>query len=369
MKKFPNKYKPIRLETRQLSSPKSVIALSWFYAILLGLYFNDEVLQFFRNGESPFSSAMANVVEQTGSAIPFSKWKNQVNGSAQYLYQQEYRFGTNQPNKTNKPVQEEVLSVPTTSSQLANITEQENQINPEEIIDMLPEEDSLPENVLLVGSSSMRSSMGASLSKLLKQSAKVTVHRYAKVGTGLARPDVYDWHKRTLELLEKHEIDLVVAQFIGNDCQNLVNKDHTLEASLNSDEWGIAYQKRVRDFVLAIQAQGIEVTLIGMPIVRSPRFRRRLAYANKLVAEVAAETNSLYITTWEVTSDAKGKYQDSIRVNGRTLKFRHEDGIHLSHAGSKYVAKDIFAQLSKEYPWETPETTNGTASIPTQILP
>ena len=365
MKKFPNKYKPIQIESRQLSSPNNVIALSWFYMIILGLYFNDEVLQFFRNGESRFASTMTIVAETTGAFVPFSKWKNTINGSAQYLYQQEYRFGTNIPVEPTIDTAE-----PQPAMVASAVTVEETHKVEAETFDFLPEEEeTLPENVLLIGSSSMRSSMGASLSKLLKQSAKLSVHRYAKVGTGLARPDVYDWHGKTMELLEKHDIDLVVAQFIGNDCQNLVNKDHTLEASLNTEEWGIAYKNRVRTFVESIQEQGIEVALIGMPIVRSPRFRKRLAYANQLVAEVAEETNSLYITTWEVTADSDGRYRDSIRVNGRTLKFRHQDGIHLSHAGSKFVAKDIFAQLSKEYPWETPDDSSGSVSIPTQILP
>jgi len=210
--------------------------------------------------------------------------------------------------------------------------------------------------------------MGASLSKLLKQSAKLDVHRHAKIGTGLARPDVYDWQNKTLELIEKHDIDLVIAQFIGNDCQNLVNRDLSVGAPLNSKEWGPAYQERVSNFVKAVQQYGAKVVLIGMPIVRSQRFSKRLAYANNLVSSVAEITESTFIPIWDVSTDSDGNYQESIRVDGRTLKFRHEDGIHLSHAGSQYVARDIFEKLKVEYPWET-LSNSSSASIPAQIRP
>ena len=51
------------------------------------------------------------------------------------------------------------------------------------------------------------------------------VYLHAKLGTGLSRPDVYNWFDVTQELIEEYKPDMVIAQFVGNDCQTLVTPD------------------------------------------------------------------------------------------------------------------------------------------------
>lgn len=230
---------------------------------------------------------------------------------------------------------------------------------PEECAEELPEP-SVPEKVLIVGSSSMYGTMGVTLEKHLSEDANLEVVRHAKSGTGLARPDVYNWLDVSTELASEHRADLVIAQFIGNDCQALITPDKIIEARRRDDNWNEAYRGRVTDFVAAHQARGAEVVLIGMPIVRSRHFKRRLENANAIVKSVANEMDALYISVWEETADRDGNYTEELRLRNKTIKFRSDDGIHLSYRGAKMIAKYLFEELNKRYPWGEEQTNENT---------
>ena len=68
----------------------------------------------------------------------------------------------------------------------------------------------------------MRSALGTELFSAI--AARLEVHRHARLGTGLSRLDVYDWltHSKN-PFFHEHEPELVIAQFIGNDCQGMVD--------------------------------------------------------------------------------------------------------------------------------------------------
>ncbi len=73
--------------------------------------------------------------------------------------------------------------------------------------------------MLLVGASSVQYYLGAELERRLEAHRDVTVLRLGKLGTGLARPDVFDWPAKLAELLDAFQPDLVIAMLGGNDAQ------------------------------------------------------------------------------------------------------------------------------------------------------
>lgn len=330
---FPNKYKPIPQPHRAPVSIEKLLLVVWGYAFVLTLYFADEIRLHLENYNHPLAESARIFLLDTSRIIPLSPMKNQINDAAQYLYQQEYRFGTNlepTPPKQEEPEVEEFL----------------------EVGPPLPPLKPPPKKILLVGASSMHSRMGAEVSKRLNKIPELSIQRHAKLGTGLARPDVYNWKEVTLELVQKYDSDLVVAQFIGNDCQALILADRSLEAKYGSPEWDEAYKQRIIDFILMLQAEDIEVVLVGMPIVRSKRFREKIKHVNQLVEKTAQEQGAHFISLWDASTNSDGSFKKFVRRNGRTLPFRHDDGIHLSVEGSKQIANTILSELEKFYHWD-----------------
>jgi hypothetical protein len=209
-----------------------------------------------------------------------------------------------------------------------------------------------PKNILLIGSSSMRGDLGLALEKILKKEAELNVHRHAKIGTGLARPDFYDWFTISTKLAEEHQSELVIAQFIGNDCQALINADRSIEARRRDSHWAESYKSRAMTFIEDLQKDGAEVVMIGMPIVENRGFRNRIQNANSLVKEAAEETGAHFISIWDLSTSPNGAYKTEIKSNGRIRKFRHPDGIHLSRAGASFIAKGIYEKLEGLYGWD-----------------
>ena len=341
MSRFPNKYTPIPKENKSPVSISGLLLVVWGYTIILSLYFADEIILSLENYDHPISNELSSSLLIIPQRIPLSPWKNKINDAAQYLYQQEYRFGTNLKTVTEKEAPVIRLDAGITNTYLKQIA-----IKPE-IIEVLP-----PQKILLVGASSMHARMGTELSKGLKKISGLTIQRHAKLGTGLARPDVYNWAEVTLELAKKHESELVIAQFIGNDCQSLILPNRRLEAKYGTSEWDEIYGQRIEDFIIMLQAEDIDVVLIGMPIVRSKRFRTKIIHVNSIVENMARKHDATFIPLWDISTTSDGSYKDSIRKNGRTLSFRHDDGIHLSPEGSRQVASTIINELEKVYQWE-----------------
>lgn len=340
MSQFPNKYTSMPTENKSPVSSNRLLLVVWSYTFVLSLYFADEIRFKLENHDNPISKELSSALLIISQKVPLSPLKNQINDAAQYLYQQEYRFGTNlkvikeQPAPVLKATPKRII----TKLELPKVP--------------APIENPPPKKLLLVGASSMHARMGTELSKALKKIPGLTIQRHAKLGTGLARPDVYNWKEITFELAQKHDVELVIAQFIGNDCQSLILPNRRLEARYGTPEWDQIYGQRIEDFIIMLQAEDIDVVLIGMPIVRSKRFRKKIIHVNKIVENMAKKHNVLFIPLWDISTNSNGSYKDSVRKNGRTLPFRHDDGIHLSPEGSKQVASTIIIELEKVYHWE-----------------
>jgi hypothetical protein len=341
MSRFPNKYTPIPKENKSPVSISRLLLVVWSYTFILSLYFADEIILSLENYDHPITNELSSSLLIIPQKIPLSRWKNKINDAAQYLYQQEYRFGTNL-----KPAKEKQAPIIRSNEEVTNTYLKKLEIKPE-VIEIPP-----PVKILLVGASSMHARMGTELSKGLKKISGLTIQRHAKLGTGLARPDVYNWAEITLELAKKHESELVIAQFIGNDCQSLILPNRRLEAKYGTAEWDKIYGQRIEDFIIMLQAEDIHVVLIGMPIVRSKRFRAKIIHVNKIVEKMAKKHDAIFIPLWDISTTSDGSYKNSIRKNGRTLSFRHDDGIHLSPEGSRQVATTIINELEKVYQWK-----------------
>lgn len=205
--------------------------------------------------------------------------------------------------------------------------------------------------VLLLGASSMQFSLGVELERLLSQRPGITVERHGKASTGLARSDRMDWPARAEAWIAEFQPDLVITNFGGNDAQGMTLPGatpyaHTV-AAFASREWDQAYGKQVARIAEAAQRYGSRIVMLGMPVMRQASFSARIAHVNEVTRAVIEAKGGLYLSTWELASDAAGNYQKSITWNGKTGPMRAPDGHHYTPLGGSYVASRIADELEQ----------------------
>ncbi|HUE45656.1 MAG TPA: hypothetical protein VMO81_05315, partial [Aestuariivirgaceae bacterium] len=84
-----------------------------------------------------------------------------------------------------------------------------------------------------------------------------------KEGSGLARPDIYDWVSAVPKILERHFVNIAIV-FIGtNDGQDIRGDGGRL--AFGTDEWAAAYRAQVDEIVKVFMEQDVTVYWIGLP--------------------------------------------------------------------------------------------------------
>lgn len=212
--------------------------------------------------------------------------------------------------------------------------------------------------VLLLGASSVQGWFGVQLEDRLRAEG-LKVRREGKVGTGLVRPDWFDWVPETGRLVSDFHPDLVIAQFGGNDC---VTADwHGRPAYFGTPSWEPAFRLRFDAFLAA--AGDTPVLLVGMQHPQDKDLARRLSKYNAAMERAAADTGTPYLSTWTFTEGPDHQPLQTVTFRGRTGLQFDPDGIHLSKLGGDHMAAWLVGELKSRYNLGT------TASAPAPAAP
>jgi hypothetical protein len=212
--------------------------------------------------------------------------------------------------------------------------------------------------ILLAGASSIQFGLGRALERRLETYPQTEIRRFGRYSTGLARPDYFDWMDKADELAEEFLPNLVIAQIGGNDCQSLTDLEGKLVARFGTPEWNKTFGERVREFIQLFRSRGARVVILGMPIMRSPRFRQKIESLNAVTANICSEESVDYISLWDITKDRNGEYRHSFLYNGRERTLRGGDGIHMSLHGALFAAEKITDEL-EELAWISAPVASG----------
>lgn len=201
--------------------------------------------------------------------------------------------------------------------------------------------------VLLIGASSMQLHFGAELERILTSSYRdVSVTRFGKLGTGLVRPDYFDWPAKTKQLVDERRPDVVIAQFGGNDAQNIA-VDGGMPLPFGTPGWDAELGRRVEDLVELVQSRGARFIMVGMPMMRERRFSKRMQHVNEVIQRSVERSGGRFVATWDL-SGLNGKYKSSVTVEGATHLLRQSDGVHFTRAGAIYMARKVTERLERE---------------------
>jgi hypothetical protein len=181
----------------------------------------------------------------------------------------------------------------------------------------------------------------------------------AKVSSGLARPDFYNWPARVQESLVREDADVAVIMVGANDDQNLMSVAGERVAVENTPEWDAEYRRRAAGMMDVLNNGKRKIVWIGEPKVGVPKLDAALQKINAIVQEEAALRPWVsFVETSSLLAGPNGEYVDYFTPKGKpAVKCRYGDRVHLTTACVEIVVDQVLLQLVSQYPQLVPATT------------
>jgi len=199
--------------------------------------------------------------------------------------------------------------------------------------------------VALAGDSMMAVGLSSTILRQAPQYKDLVLLKAFKSGTGLARPEVFDWQTEYPAMLAGAKPDVVLVAIGANDGQGFV--DGGVTYPFGTTGWQAIYKARVQAYLNLLEADGATVVWLGLPPMKNESYDARTALVNRIdYAVVSASPHAIWFSTTGLYADASGKFLDFGPVRGVPARLRQEDGIHISDAGGVLVADALLPWLS-----------------------
>jgi hypothetical protein len=197
---------------------------------------------------------------------------------------------------------------------------------------------------LWIGGDSLAGSLGPSLGELTGKSGVVQPIVDSRVSSGLLSPDFFDWPKNGAEDMATYKPDVTVFIIGANDAKNLSR------GADQDPQWRARYTAVVEEMLEVLAGDGRTVYWIGAPIMSDTAYSERVKGVNSVYQAVAAEhPEVMYVDAFTVLSGPDGKYAPSLpRDDGRVVRVRARDGIHLTPDGGDVLARTVLEQLEAQ---------------------
>ena len=192
-----------------------------------------------------------------------------------------------------------------------------------------------PEYKVTVAGDSISVGLGASLRGAVDTDTVVKV--IGVEGTGLARPDNFDWPARLTELARDFPPQVLVFSLGSNDAQDLVDASGKVVAPMSDPAaWDAEYRARLATSFDAFRDTGTRVIWVGHVRTQEDRVGTVNRHVHELAAEVAADRD------WVQVEDLAA-YLDS--GEGIATTSLIEDGLHLNASCLDRAAEALDADL------------------------
>ncbi|MES2742096.1 MAG: DUF459 domain-containing protein [Pseudomonadota bacterium] len=198
-------------------------------------------------------------------------------------------------------------------------------------------------DVALAGDSMMAVGLAPTLKRWFAGQKNVHVIGAYRSGTGLSRPEVFDWITEYPRMLGKARPALVICSMGANDAQNVQVGKTVLQ--FDTPEWDAFFRARLSAYLDVLTREKPQVLWVGMPDMRSPAFSKKMGHLNALLKTTLARYPN---TTWLDPQAAMagsprrhGFQQFRAQQGGKLVKVRADDGIHLTDDGALYLLDPI----------------------------
>jgi hypothetical protein len=203
-------------------------------------------------------------------------------------------------------------------------------------------------------------SLTESLGPTIANDAPPTVHATTdtRYGTGLVRPDFFDWAAHARQQIATDNPEVVIVALGANDGQGFTMPDGTV-LSAGSPAWVAEYERRAAAVLRIWTDNGKRrVYWVSLPPARSARMTGYFRQINGAVRDAAARVPGATFLDLTATLSVDGHYSDYLRdAGGRLVDARTLDGVHYTLDGAKIVAAPILARLESDFHVDSPATS------------
>jgi hypothetical protein len=205
-----------------------------------------------------------------------------------------------------------------------------------------------PLRVWVIGDS-LAPPVGTALRALGAASGLMRVSVGAWGGTGLARPDIFDWPVFVAGNPPPLTPEVVVVLLGANDGQGMASPDGWL--AFGTPEWDARYTALVGGFTDQLLTLSRRVYWVGQPIMGTPNYDSRMRHISRIIREQAALLlEARFIEAYRLFQGEEGGFAiDLADAEGNPVTVRSADGIHYTAAGGQRLASRIMEELAADW--------------------
>lgn len=195
--------------------------------------------------------------------------------------------------------------------------------------------------ISLVGDSMMAVGLSSTILREANKHADLRAIKAFRSGTGLARPDVFNWQTKYPVMIANQQPNIVIVSIGANDAQGFIQNGKVLP--FGTDEWVDVYRQRVTDFMDMVSSNSQYVLWVGLPPMKNPSFNAKISRINLITYNVVSQyPRAMWWNPVLYIGDSNGKFRDfGVSNDGKTTRIRSADGIHLSDDGASLLTSEL----------------------------
>jgi hypothetical protein len=197
-----------------------------------------------------------------------------------------------------------------------------------------------------VGGDSLAQTFGESLLRMGQERGELAGVTDARVSSGLLRPGYFDWPAQLATEVLPEGYEVLVFMVGANDTDPLATGGRLFD--MGTPEWEAEYRRRVAAVMDLVGDAGRVLVWVGQPPLRSEWESAELAVLDRVYAEEAGRRPWVsFFDTSASLAGPGGGYAAYVEVEGRPVRVREGDGVHLTRAGADLAAGHVLEAIAR----------------------
>ena len=167
----------------------------------------------------------------------------------------------------------------------------------------------------------------------------------AHISTGISKPAMLDWVAKARSQARRGRPDVTVV-FLGANDGFAMSTPSGAIAGCCEGAWVKEYARRAARMMRAYARDSAgRVYWLTLPAPRGGLFRSVYGPVNAAIRRAARQTAGARVVPIDRVFTPGFRYRDTLMRDGRKVRVRQGDGVHLSVAGASIVASEVLARM------------------------